>query len=187
MGFDPTWHAFIRTAVVTSPETVTVLKTMNSREPCYPMPTVGQGYPASISASISNNASTPQTFTVTVYANGTAIGNTTVVNLAPGATISPTVTTWDTNGWAYGDYFITVGTNASVQSFTSWNSLNVTIPGDLNGDGIVDLLDAILLSNALNTRPGDLNWSPNADIKGDLIVDIFDAIVLSNHFNQHNP
>jgi parallel beta-helix repeat protein len=55
--------------------------------------------------------------------------------------------------------------------------------GDINGDGIVDIYDAILLANAYNSTPGKANWNPNADINGDNIVDIYDAIILANHYN----
>jgi hypothetical protein len=59
------------------------------------------------------------------------------------------------------------------------------ITGDINGDGIVDIFDAIKLSTAFgstSTRPG---WNPDADLNGDLRVDIFDAIILANNFNGH--
>lgn len=58
---------------------------------------------------------------------------------------------------------------------------------DINGDGIVDLYDAIILANAYSTTPGSPNWLSAADINHDNIVDIYDAILLSNHYNEHNP
>jgi outer membrane protein assembly factor BamB len=61
------------------------------------------------------------------------------------------------------------------------------IPGDINGDGTVNILDAILLSNAFLGKPGDPNWNPEADINGDGFVNILDAIILANHFLQHYP
>ena len=127
------------------------------------------------------------TFTVTAYGNGTAIGSMTVVNLPPGAKINVMVTTWNTTVWDYGDYFITVGTSASVESFTSGNALRVTIPGDINGNETVNILDAILLSNAYNSRPGSLSWNPNADINGDGAVNILDAILLSMNYLKQIP
>ena len=62
-----------------------------------------------------------------------------------------------------------------------------TIPGDINGDGIVDIYDAILLSAAFNTTSSSPNWNPNADLNGDGIVDIYDAIIQSANFGQHYP
>jgi len=63
----------------------------------------------------------------------------------------------------------------------------LTLPGDINGDQKVNILDAILLANAFNSKPGDPKWSPNADINGDNKVNILDAIVLAGYFNQKWP
>ena len=56
--------------------------------------------------------------------------------------------------------------------------------GDINGDGTVNILDAILLSRAYNSQPGSPNWNPNADINGDGVVNILDAIILSNNYGK---
>jgi hypothetical protein len=66
-------------------------------------------------------------------------------------------------------------------------SVFVTIPGDINGDGTVNILDAIKLGNAFLATPSTSNWNPNADINDDNIVNILDAIILANHFLQHYP
>jgi hypothetical protein len=56
--------------------------------------------------------------------------------------------------------------------------------GDINKDGKVSILDAILLSNAFNSRPGSPTWNPGADLNEDNVVNILDAILLSLHFNE---
>ena len=56
--------------------------------------------------------------------------------------------------------------------------------GDINQDGRVNVLDAILLSNAFNSRPGDAKWNPNADLNKDNSVNVLDAILLSAHYNE---
>jgi hypothetical protein len=66
-------------------------------------------------------------------------------------------------------------------------TLVVHLPGDVNGDGVVDIYDAIILASAFGSGPGSPNWNPAADLKSDGIVDIYDAIVLSAHFGQHYP
>jgi PKD repeat protein len=59
-----------------------------------------------------------------------------------------------------------------------------TLIGDINGDGVVNILDAILMANAFNSKQGDSNWNPNADLNSDNVVNILDAIILANHFGQ---
>ncbi len=56
--------------------------------------------------------------------------------------------------------------------------------GDVNGDLIVDIFDAILLSTAYNSNPSSTKWNPNADFNGDNTVDIFDAIMLAGAFGN---
>jgi hypothetical protein len=55
---------------------------------------------------------------------------------------------------------------------------------DLNGDGVVDIYDAITLANAYNSRPGDPNWNAIADLNDDNIVDLYDALVLANNYGK---
>jgi hypothetical protein len=59
--------------------------------------------------------------------------------------------------------------------------------GDLNYDGKVDILDAIVLANAFGTHPSDHNWNPDADLNHDGVINILDAIILSNHFGEVRP
>ena len=44
--------------------------------------------------------------------------------------------------------------------------MTVTIPGDVNGDFKVGLLDLALVAQAYGSKPGDSNWNPNTDIEG---------------------
>jgi hypothetical protein len=99
---------------------------------------------------------------------------------------------WGTLGFAYGNYTLEAfvepvsnETNTGNNIVLTW--IVITIPGDLNGDFMVDIYDAIILANAYNSKPGGQYWNPNADINGDNIVDIYDAIILANHYNQRYP
>jgi hypothetical protein len=56
--------------------------------------------------------------------------------------------------------------------------------GDLNGDGVVDVFDAVLFAKAFNSKPGDPNWNPDADLNNDGVVDMFDATIFASHFGQ---
>jgi parallel beta-helix repeat protein len=62
--------------------------------------------------------------------------------------------------------------------------LVVTIAGDINRDGTVDIYDAIVLAGAYSSTPGSPNWNANVDLNSDNIVDIYDAILLANNFGK---
>jgi hypothetical protein len=55
---------------------------------------------------------------------------------------------------------------------------------DINGDGIIDIYDAVLLANAYDSTPSSPNWNPNADINGDGFVNIYDALLIATLYNQ---
>lgn len=58
------------------------------------------------------------------------------------------------------------------------------IPGDINGDGCVDLQDLGLLLSAYGSTPDDPNWNPDADINSDEKVDISDLGILLANWGQ---
>lgn len=159
---------------------ITVLKTI-----------VGQGFTFPVDVMVENQGSDPETFNVTLYANSTALETQTVTVAGAGSTAVYFIC--NTTGFAYGNYTIStyIGpvpgeTNTADNNLTGgW--VTVTIPGDLNGDGAVNILDAIILSNAFLATLGSSNWNPNADINGDGVVNILDSIILGEYFMAVNP
>ena len=153
---------------------------------------VGQGFTVQINVTITNQGDYPELLNMTLYANTTAITTFTRKTLLNGISITINLT-WNTSGFAKGNYTI-LAYAWPVQGETDVadNSLDdvyvfVTLPGDLNGDKKVNILDAIILSNSFNARPGNPNWNPNADINGDGRVNILDAIILAGHFGEADP
>jgi hypothetical protein len=60
-------------------------------------------------------------------------------------------------------------------------------PGDLNQDGIVNVLDATQMAPAFGSHARDPTWNQKADINKDDVVNILDAIIMANHFLEHYP
>lgn len=58
------------------------------------------------------------------------------------------------------------------------------LPGDINGDGTVDIFDAITIASRFGTSPQSLGWNPKADLNGDNIVDILDMVILAKSFGR---
>ena len=151
---------------------------------------IGQGYTGLVNVTFENLGTKIEAFNATFYANSSCI--LTLPFWLP-MTNCTLIFSWDTTGFAYGNYTISAyalpvhgETNTANNNMTVGVVL-VTIPGDINGDGSVDIYDAILLSGAFGSSPGSPNWNPNADINGDGIVDIYDAIIMSGSFNQSLP
>jgi parallel beta-helix repeat protein len=148
---------------------------------------IGHSYTSQMSLKILDLGTYDETFTVTVCANSTLITQQTI-SLSSGDYTTLTLT-WNTADCTMGNYTISAIAGPVLgQVDTSDNNRSslvlVTIPGDINGDGTVNILDAVLLANAFLSTPGSPNWNPNADINGDGIVNILDAIILANHFGM---
>lgn len=198
-GWSPApFFAVIEFAVVTSPlaeHDLAVIDVTTSKQGCLPVPTIGRNYTLQINVTVENQGGFVESF-FDVWTELSlellppiTVGPVTVASLAPGDMTTLTFN-WDTTGAVFGNYTVTgVVETVSGETETADNRLNgvyifATLPGDINGDKKVDILDAIKLANAFNSKPGDPNWNPNSDINCDNKVNILDAIVLGNYFNQ---
>ncbi|MEM3576966.1 MAG: CARDB domain-containing protein [Candidatus Bathyarchaeia archaeon] len=186
----------IEAAVITCPyavyvHDVSVKNITTSKTGCSPMPTVGNNFTCSVYVTVENQGDYSETFNVTAYANSTEIG-TQEITLNSGENITLTFA-WDTSGFTKGNYTmwayawpVPSETETADNTFSD-GIVYVGIPGDINGDGTIDIYDAILLSTSFGAKQGDPNWNPNADIDNTNEIDIFDAIILSTHFGETDP
>jgi hypothetical protein len=153
---------------------------------------IGQGYPGETSVTVINRGQYAETFNVTAYANATVIGTQQVDNLnsTGEATL---VFTWNTTGLPYGNYTLNgYAWPLPNEADTSNNNLTagtvqVTIPGDVNGDFRVNLIDLVILANAYGSTPSDIRWNPNADIDGNAAVGNSDLVILATHYGEPHP
>jgi hypothetical protein len=84
-----------------------------------------------------------------------------------------------------GNCTIAFNSTDNVGNVENMNYINVTLVGpDINGDGKVDLLDAILVSGVFGSYQGHPSWNPIADINFDGQVDIFDIINVAQAFGK---
>ena len=144
-----------------------------------------------IAVNVENHGTNAETFNLTVHAN-TTIVQTEPVTLTSGNYTGVSLL-WNTIGWAKGNYAIwacvepVAGETHVTDNALVGGTIYVGVPGDINGDGIVDIYDAILRADRFSSHPASPDWNPNADINSDNLVDIYDAIILAGHFNQHYP
>lgn len=152
---------------------------------------VGKGMILSFNITSANRGKYPETFNETLYVEGTAL-QTQTLYLSNGTSVI-TAFTWNTTGFAYGNYSISAYAwpllneiNTADNSLT-YGEILVSIPGDVNGDFTVDIYDAILLAGHFNYTPANPKWNANVDLIEDGIIDIYDAIMLAIQFNKHCP
>lgn len=158
---------------------------------------VGQGQSISINVTVANLGSCTEDFNVTVYANTTVIGERQIALANGNSTVIPF--TWKTASFAYSHYNLTayaspvINETNAADSRLAFGIVTVTILGDTNGDGTVNVLDLIMIatllgqSNGGGTVPYSSHWYQwmNCDLNGDGKINILDLIMCATHMQQH--
>jgi hypothetical protein len=152
---------------------------------------VGQGYEMYVHVNVQNQGNFTETFNVTSYADTTIIQTQTITDLASGDS-TMIIFEWNTTGMTFGNYTIkavadTIEEEIDTEDNTLVNGdVMVTIPGDVNGDRVVDIFDIGYISAHWHPGPpvGPLGYDGNADINSDGAVDIFDIGITSAHWGQ---
>jgi len=150
---------------------------------------VGMGHSANVTVVVENQGDYTETCDVTLYYDGNIIGTQTVTNLAAGASTTLTFT-WTTTDVSNGTY--TLSAEASVvvnETDTADNTyvdgnIILTIPGDINGDGVVKLPDLVKLAKSWYKEKGQEGYDPNADFDNNGVVKLPDLVILSKHWYQ---
>ena len=122
--------------------------------------------------------------------NSNNIANLTILNLAP-QTQQTLNYIWNTTGFSpcYNEalkaYAVPVPYERNLEDNTFIDGiLNITLIGDVNGDGIVDIYDITLAGNAFGTSIGEPEYNERADINHNGTVDIYDLILIGLHFGE---
>jgi hypothetical protein len=61
----------------------------------------------------------------------------------------------------------------------------IPLIGDVNLDGMVNMLDYQLVKKAIPSMPGDPKWNPYADINNDGVVNMLDFQIVKMHVGEH--
>ncbi len=92
---------------------------------------------------------------------------------------------WNGSGYEHFEVSLKVmddfGDSSTVNMY-----VNVYIPGDANGDGVVDILDATITGMEWDSKCTD-NWndqSDQADLNNDCCVDILDAVIVGTNWEH---
>jgi len=152
---------------------------------------IGQGYPTNINVTVENQGTTTETFNLTLYANTTAI-NQTQITLTSGTSTTITLT-WNTTTFEKGNYTISAyvwpvpgETDKTDNTYTD-GAVYLGIPGDVNGDGWVDVMDLLETAFAYGSYPGHPSYDPNLDIDANEFIDVIDLLIAAMNYGQHDP
>jgi hypothetical protein len=150
---------------------------------------VGKGKSAKVKVTVANEGTFAEDFEVTAYANGTTIGTAHVsVN---GHESGIATITWNTAGWAYGNYTISANvTLVEGETDTSDNAMTdgkicVTLAGDVDGNYNVNIFDIVRIAGGYGSKEGQTKYDGNCDIDGDGDIDIFDVVLAAGNYGKH--
>ena len=150
---------------------------------------VGQNSLCDLSVTVANQGGYDEVFVVTTYANQSVIGTQPI--MLPAGNSTTIIFSWNTTGFALGNYTIraTAATVANEvdsadNSLTDGNVL-VGIPGDVNGDGKVDLRDIGKIARHFGATPLSPSWDPMYDLNNDERINLADIGIAARHFGEH--
>jgi uncharacterized repeat protein (TIGR01451 family) len=148
---------------------------------------IAEGSTLSIDVTVANKGYYPETFNLTLYVDTTAIQTENITLL--GGNSATIVFLWNTTGFAKGNYTISAyawpvsGEIDTTDNLYAGGLIQVTIPGDINTDGIVDIFDIVIVALEFGHPPPPI-VDLRADVNKDGLVDIFDIVVVALHFGE---
>jgi subtilisin family serine protease len=149
---------------------------------------VGQGFNVEIYVNITNQCNTTQNFNVTAYVNATIIQ---VRNVTLAAVSSTTLTfTWNTTTYAKGNYTVSAYASPIPNEIDTTDNtytdgtIIVTVPGDVNADGAVNIYDLVRVARAYGTKIGDPLYDPNRDVDGNGDIDLYDLVIVASYLGE---
>jgi parallel beta-helix repeat protein len=152
---------------------------------------VGQGFDLSIQVTALNTGSYAENFSVTAYLNSMPI---TPQNASLDSGAYTTLTfTMNTSGISMGNYAISAyawpvpGEADTSDNNCTGGTIKVSIIGDLNGDGKVNLIDVFSVALAYGSYPGRPAWNPNYDVNNDGKINLIDYFITALNYGKTDP
>jgi len=148
--------------------------------------------PLNATVTVSNNAPCNETITVMfTLQNITSTIFLSVNQTAPllaSAAINLTFTV-QTQNLPRGNYtmiahVLPVQGQTDMSNNTMTSLLQVHIPGDVNGDRIVNIIDLATVASRFGRRIGDPNYLPAADLNNDGVINIIDLSIVGSTFGR---
>jgi len=153
---------------------------------------LGLGYPQVIFATMDNYYASVTNFTVCAYYDGLQpIGSETIM-LNP-LELGDAIIKWsETAIWPKGTYTYTITIKIYANTTLVYSTVfpitfKITIVGDVNDDGKVDMKDVYVVAKAFGSYRRHPRYNPTADINCDGKVDMRDIYVVARNFGKTDP
>jgi hypothetical protein len=152
---------------------------------------VCQGYSMNITVTVANQGDQTTNFNITGYANTTAI-QTQTLNLT-GKTSANVTLILNTTAFAKGNYITSAyawpvpGETNMANNNCTGGTIKVSMVGDVNGDGKVNLIDVFAVALAYGSYPGHPTWNPNYDINNDGKINLIDYFTTVLNYGKTDP
>jgi len=82
---------------------------------------------------------------------------------------------------SFSSSYLQVQSNNTNDSFVK---ITTALPGDLNDDCFVDILDLIIVSRAFGSTSSSPNWNSVADLNQDGKIDVLDLRIVGENFGR---
>jgi len=148
---------------------------------------VEQSLLCGINVTVANQGGYAETFNVTISANSTVVAAGYNLVLANG-TSAVFAYTWNTRGFAYGNYTISAYVSPvpdeinTANNYFSDGSVKLGLLGDVNNDGKVDGRDLTMIARCFGSGLGSPRYNPNCDLLNRGKIDGRDITVAARNF-----
>ena len=136
-----------------------------------------------INVTVTNNGEFTETFTVTVYANDTTIGNRTVTIPAGGS--ENIDFSLDTSVFQKGNYSISAHAPGNI-TYADY-LVGVYLTGDVDHNGAVNIYDVVKITGIYGSELGDPEFTYNTDLDCNGKIQIYDVVICTGHYGQEDP
>jgi hypothetical protein len=148
---------------------------------------LGNASSTSINVTVQNKGDVAETFNITLFYDSNQIGTQTITLLARQSMNS--TFNW-TTPVRIGNYTITaiasqVESETSIDDNTlTFSLIQVSIQGDVNADGTVNIVDIAIAARAFERKLGEEGFEPNADVNEDKIINIIDLATVARDYGK---
>jgi hypothetical protein len=148
---------------------------------------LGYNTSSSVNVTVEDQGNVPETFNVSLLIGGGTVGMQTVSLLQNQTVVLdfPWIAPSGAGKYVIVGYASEVSGEVDLaDNIMVFPNVTVSIPGDVNGDGFVDIVDVSIVAAAFGTVPGNLLWNPSADVNEDGVINILDLVIAARNIGE---